>query len=203
MGIISAYEIDEARGLTSCLRIAHRPLGYLHYQGQWAPFLYYERSGALLGSCLAHIFCQDRAFFLLKPVDDLFHAADVQCNPTIPLSVLPAPPVSSLCLDANEEIDLQATGSPSCWSLHLCQMNQMQGGEPSELLVAEGYWIAIGAKPLNVVDETFCSIPTYGTNCHYLDSLTFGHQQREVNLQKRGSEDGVSVVFPMIKSAKG
>ena len=47
------------------------------------------------------------------------------------------------------------------------------GGELSELLVAEGYWITVGAKPSHVVDETFCSIPTYGANCCYLDRLTF------------------------------
>ena len=88
--------------------------------------------------------------------------------------VLPTPPVSSPCLDANEETYLQVTGSPGCWSLHLCQTNQMWGGEPSELLVENGYWIVVGAKPLHVVDETFCSNPTNDANCRYLDRLTFG-----------------------------
>ena len=40
--------------------------------------------------------------------------------------------------------------------------------------MVEGYWIAIGAKPLHIVDENFCSIPTDGTNCCYLDHLIFG-----------------------------
>ena len=160
------------RGLASCLRIARRPLGYLRCQGQWPPILYYGWSGALLGCCLACIFLQDYAFFLPGPVDDRFHAADVQLDPTIPSSVLPAPLVSSPCIDANEEIDLQATGSPGRWSLHLCQTNRMWGGEPSELL--EGYWIVVGAKPLHVVDETFYSILIDDANCHYLDRLTSG-----------------------------
>ena len=128
----------------------------------------------MLGCYLAHLFRQDRAFFLLGLADDRFHTTDVQRDPAIPSPVLPAPLVSSLCLDANEEICLQATRSPSCWSLHLCQTNQMRGGEPSGLLVAKGYWIAVGAKPLHVIDETFCSIPTKGANFRYLDCLTSG-----------------------------
>ena len=114
--------------------------------------------------CLAWLSCTylspRSCLFLPGPANDRFLAADVQHDPTILSSVLPAPPTSSLCLDVNEETDLQATGSPSCWSLHLFQMNKMWGGEPSELLVAKGYWIAIGAKPLHVVDETFYSITT-------------------------------------------
>ena len=51
-------------------------------------------------------------------------------------------------------------------------MNQMWKGEPSELLVAKGYWKAVGAKPLPVVNETFCSVPTNDANCCYLDRLT-------------------------------
>ena len=117
-------------------------------------------------------FRQDRAFFLPRPVENRFHAIDVQHDSTILSSVLLAPPVSSPCLDVNEEIGLQGIGSPSCWSLLLCQTNQMWGGEPSELPVAKGYWIAIGAKPLHVIDETFCSIPTDGANFRYLNRLT-------------------------------
>ena len=113
------------RDLASCLRIARRLLGYLRCQGRWAPFLYCERSSALLGCCLTHLFRQDHAFFLLRPVDNRFHAADAQHNPAILSSIFPTPPVSFPCLDANEEIDLQATGSPGCWSMHLCQTNQM------------------------------------------------------------------------------
>ena len=57
-----------------------------------------------------------------------------------------APHVSSPCLDANEEIDLRVTGSPGCWSLQLCQMNQMWNGEPLKLLVGKGYRKADGAN---------------------------------------------------------
>ena len=96
------------RGLASCLRITRPPLRYLRCHGRWAPFLYYGRSGALLGCYIAHLFRQDCAFFLPRLANDRFPAADVQCDPAILLSVLPAPPISSPCLDANEETDLQA-----------------------------------------------------------------------------------------------
>ena len=75
---------------------------------------------------------------------------------------------------ANEGIDLQATGSSGCLTLQLCQTNQMWIGEPSELLVEKGYWKAVGAKLLRVINETFCSIPTDNANCCYLDRLTSG-----------------------------
>ena len=118
------------RGLESCLRTTCRPLGYLRCQGRWAPFLYCRWSGALLGIYFAHLFHQDHAFFLPGPSNDRFHSTNIQSDPVIPLFVLSTPPISSPCLDANEEIDLQATRLPSCWSLHLCQTNQMWGGEP-------------------------------------------------------------------------
>ena len=135
------------RGLARCLRITRHSLGYLCYQGQWAPFLYCGGSGALLGCYLACFFRQYRAFFLPGPANGRFHTVDVQCDLAIPSYVLPAPPISSPCIDASEEIDLPAIRSPGCWSLHMCQMNWMWGGEPLELLVAESYWIAVGAKP--------------------------------------------------------
>ena len=137
--------------------------------------------------CLAAIlhvfFCQDCAFLQLGSVNCRFPAVDVQRNPTISSFVLLALLVSSPCLDANEEIGLRETGSPSCWSLHLCRTSQMWVWEPSELLVAEGYWIAVGAKPIHVVDENFCSIPIDGANCCYLDRLTFGQglKNREIS----------------------
>ena len=157
----------------------------------------------MLGCYLAHLFLQDRALFLLGPANDRFYAANVQRDPSIPSSVLSAPHVSSPCLGANEEIDLRATGSPSCWSFHLHQTNQMWGEEPLELLVAEGYMIAVGAKPSHIVDETFCSIPTYGANCCYWIVRPMGHQRRDDNLQKSGSDGSVPIASPMIKSTKG
>ena len=127
------------RGLTSYLRITRRPLGYLRCHGRWAPFLYCRQSGALFSFYLARLFRQDRAFFLPGPANDRFPVVDVHINPSLPSSVLPAPPVSSLCLDTNKETNLRATGSQDCWSLHLCHTNHMWGGEPSKLLVAKGY----------------------------------------------------------------
>ena len=157
----------------------------------------------MLDRCLARLFFQDHAFFLPRLVNDRFHAVDVQRDPEIPSSALLAPPVSSPCIDANEEIDLRATGSPGCWSLRMCQTKQMWKGESSELLEAMGYWIAIGSKLLHVVDETFCSIPTDTTNCCYLDLLTSRASVARYKPAKKGSSDSMSVASMMIKSAKG
>ena len=82
---------------------------------------------------------QDCAFFLPGLGDDRFHIAGAQRDLAIPSSSLPVLPASSLYLDANEEIGLQATESPDFLTLQLCQKNQMWGGESSELLVAKGY----------------------------------------------------------------
>ena len=111
--------------------------------------------GCLLDRYLACLFLQNHTFFLFGPINDRFHAADVQRDPAIPSSALLAPPVSSPCLDANEEINLWATGSSGCWLLQLCQTKQMWKREVSELLEAMGYCIVVGAKFLHVVDETF------------------------------------------------
>ena len=113
-GAIYPYCFLPWRDLASCLNITCRLPGYLHLQGQWVSFLYHERLDALLDCYLTCLFHQDRAFFLLGPIDDHFHAAGAQRIPTIPLSVSLAPLISSPYLDANEEIDLQATGSPGC-----------------------------------------------------------------------------------------
>ena len=82
-------------------------------------------------------------------------------------------------------------------------MNQMWGGEPSELVVAEGYWIAFGAKPLYVVDDTFCLIPTHDANFCYLDRLTFGASAAQNKPEKKGSDGDVTAASLMIKSTKG
>ena len=55
--------------------------------------------------------------FYLSPQTFHFHVIDVQRDPAISSSLFPTPPISSSCLDANEEIDLQATESSGCWSL--------------------------------------------------------------------------------------
>ena len=98
-------------------RTTCRLLGHLHRQGRWAPFLYHERSGASLDRCLARLFRQDRVFFQLRPINDRFHAADVQRPPEILSYALLAPSVCFPCLDTIEEIDLRTTRSPGCWSL--------------------------------------------------------------------------------------
>ena len=90
------------RGLASCLRTTHHLSGYLHRQGRWASFLYRKQTGALPDRYLARLFRQVRAFFLPRPENDCFHAADVQRDPAISSSALPAPPISSPCLNANE-----------------------------------------------------------------------------------------------------
>ena len=75
--------------------------------------------------------------------------------------------------------------------------------ELSELLEATGYWIAVGAKLLHVVNETFCSIPIDGANFRYLDRMTFGALAAQCKpAKKRGSDGGVLVASPMIKLEK-
>ena len=86
-----------------------------------------------------HLLRQDCVFSLPKPRDDRFHAASAQRNPAVPSSTLLVPPASSPYLDVNAKIGIRATESPDCSTFQLCQMNQMWGGEPSELLVAKGY----------------------------------------------------------------
>ena len=104
----------------SCLRITRHPPRYLYCQERWDPFPYRERSDALLARYLPLLFRQDRAFFLPGPADDCFHATGTLCDPTIPSSALLGPPVSSPCLDANDEIDFRANGSSDCLTLQLC-----------------------------------------------------------------------------------
>ena len=178
--------------MASCLRTSSRLPRYLHRQEQWAHFLYRERSGALLDHYLACLFRQDRAFFLPRPANDRFHATYFQRDPEIPSSAFLAPPVSSPFLDAKEGIYFQATGSSSCLTSQLCQTNQMWKWEQSKLLVAKGYWQVVGAKLLRVVDETFCSIPTDGTNCCYLDRLTSRASATRCKPAKKG---GLTTVF--------
>ena len=67
----------------------------------------------------------------------------------------------------------------------------------------KGYWIAVGAKPLHVVDQTFCSIPTDSANYRHLDCLTFEALVAQCKLAKQGgSGSSVSASSSMIKSAK-
>ena len=67
------------------------------------------------------------------------------------------------------------------------QTNQMRKWESSKLLVVvEGYWIAVVAKPLHVVDENFCSVLTDDTNCKYLDRLSFGASTTQCKPAKNG-----------------
>ena len=60
----------------------------------------------------------------------------------------------------------------------------MLKGELSKLLVAKGYWKAVGAKLLRVIDKTFCSIPIDDANCCYLDRLTSGASTAQCKLAK-------------------
>ena len=93
--------------------------------GTMDSFLYRERSGPLLDRYLAHFFGQDYAVLQPRPANGCFPTVDVWHDPAIPSSVLLAIPISSQCLDANEETDPRATRSLGCWSLHLCQTNQI------------------------------------------------------------------------------
>ena len=66
----------------------------------------------------------------------------------------------------------------------------------------EGYWIAVGAKPLHVVDDTFYSVPTDSVNCKYLVCLISRASAAQCKPEKRGSDGGVPTASPMINSAK-
>ena len=48
----------------------------------------------------------------------------------------------------------------------------------------KGYLTTIEAKLLQLVNETFCSVPTNGDNYCYLDRLTSCASTDNVNLQK-------------------
>ena len=58
--------------LASYLRTTRCLLGYLHRQGRWAPFLYRERSGALLDCYLAFSFTKIVPFFYMGPKTIVF-----------------------------------------------------------------------------------------------------------------------------------
>ena len=67
--------------------------------------------------------------------------------------------------------------------------------------MAEGNRITIGAKPLHVVDETFCSIPT--NNCYYLVCLASGASMVSYKPAKnKGSSGSVPTASQMLKLAK-
>ena len=68
--------------------------------------------------------------------------------------------------------------------------------------MVKGYWTIVGAKSLQPVDETFCSLPIDGTNCCYLDYLTFEASAAQREPVKGRSGDGGPVASSMIKSAK-
>ena len=66
----------------------------------------------------------------------------------------------------------------------------------------KGYYTIAGAKPLQPVDETLCSLLIDGANCCYLDRLTLGASatQRE-HVKGRSDNDG-SAASPIIESTK-
>ena len=51
--------------------------------------------------------------------------------------------------------------------------------------MVEGYWIVVRAKPLHIVDETFCLVPTDCANCYYLDRLIFGASAEQCEPAKK------------------
>ena len=96
---------------------------------RWASFLYRKRSSALLDCYLAHLFFQDRTFFLPRLANDLSHTVDVQNDLSIPSSPLLAPPASSQSLDANGGIDLQVFDASDCSTLCLLVVTRTRKGE--------------------------------------------------------------------------
>ena len=84
-----------------------------------------------------------------------YFAVSLQHDFATPSSFLLVLLAFSPCPDANGRIDFLMTGSLGCITLRLPRTNQMWNGGSSELQVTEGYWIAVGAKLLPIVDETF------------------------------------------------
>ena len=71
----------------------------------------------------------------------------------------------------------------------------------TELQVTKGYWTAIGAKLLPIVDENFCSISHDGANCkNQFVCLIFGASAAQCEPAKRAIRRGVPAASPMIKS---
>ena len=68
--------------------------------------------------------------------------------------------------------------------------------------MVKGYWTIDGAKPLQLVDETLCSLPMDDVNCCYLDHLTLGALTTQCEPAKGQFGEGGPIAFPMIKSAK-
>ena len=80
----------------------------------------------------------------------------------------------------------------------------MEERELLELLVEKENLKFIGSKFLHVVDETFYSIPTNGVNCCSLNCLILRASiERRGPGKEMGSDGGVPVASPMIKSVKG
>ena len=61
----------------------------------------------------------------------------------------------------------------------------MWNGELLELLVEKGYWKAIRAKLLHIVNETFYLILINGANCRYLDRQISGASAARCKLEKK------------------
>ena len=66
----------------------------------------------------------------------------------------------------------------------------------------KGYWIIVGVKPLQPIDETFCLFPTNGANCFYLDRLNLWASTAQYEPAKWRSNDGGLTTSLMIKSTK-
>ena len=108
----------------NCLRTAHHLLGYRHRQEQRAPSLYCKRLEAQLNRYLIHLF-QDPDFSLSRPTTGHSPASSVRRGLAAPSSTLLAPPVSSLCPNANGGIGPLAIGSSDWLTLRLLWANQV------------------------------------------------------------------------------
>ena len=65
--------------------------------------------------------------------------------------------------------------------------------------MVEGYWIAVGDKPLHVVDETFCSVPTDDARCQYLVRLTSGASTTWYKPAKKKKNDPTTMCRPPLR----
>ena len=74
-------------------------------------------------TAILHVSFSKIAHFRLRPVNDRFHATDVQRNPEIPSYSFLASPASSPSPDTNGGIDLQVFGASNCLTLRLLRVD--------------------------------------------------------------------------------
>ena len=98
---------------------------------QWDLFLYCGLLDVQHDRHLVHPF-QGHRFSLLGLATNHSHIVNAQCEPTTPVSTLPAPPTFSQSLDANGETDHQVFDASDCSALQLLRVDRLRKRESQE-----------------------------------------------------------------------